>query len=165
MEIRQPEKYLKLPIVKGTYLAYVVAIRDALNLHLDICWPHEMEERYSPAVKYSYDFISEELGPRIVTRNVYHCHLKGVEIKSDDSYNSKDAFTHVSSKINTNNNWVLVSVSDIDIYRRVLVNVFDLIDRKSINQSLLEKVSSRTGLPIAKEYVRPVLKYKPFPGM
>lgn len=150
--------YQKLPTVKETYLAYVVAIRDPLNLHLDIYWPPEIAERYISALHYEYTFISEELDKTVYTRNAYSCHLRGIEI-ADDS-NMKEAYIEVSKNIIRTSGWVLVSVSDIDIYRRILVNVFEVVSRKSINSALLDKISSRTGQHIAKEYIRP-LRAKP----
>ncbi len=162
--------YQKLPTVKETYLAYVVAIRDPLNIHLDIYWSPELAERYSSALHYDYTFVSEELDKSIHTRPAYSCHLRGIEIISTDpsatgasqiySHNMKEAYIEVSKNIIRTGGWVLVSISDIDIYRRILVNVFELVLRKSINTFLLDKVSSRTGEHIAKEYIRP-LRAKP----
>lgn len=160
-----PVSYQKLPQSHITYLAYVVAIRDPLNFHLDIYWPSNVAERYSNALKYEYSFVSEELDNNVHVRSTYSCHLKGVEIVSDDDQqsnpsvhtsNMKEAYILMSKCILRSGGWVLVSVSDIDIYRRVLVNVFDVISRQSLNQELLAKLSSRTGQCIAREYVRPV---------
>lgn len=53
-DLAAPTVYQKLPQVKETYLAYVVAVRDPLNFHLDIYWPTEMAERYSSAIRYDY---------------------------------------------------------------------------------------------------------------
>ena len=171
--------YQKLPTVKETYLAYVVAIRDPLNLHLDIYWPPEISERYNSALHYDYTFVSEELDRNIQTRSAYSCHLRGIEIVSTSptgtitsptgttspqgaihSHNMKEAYIEVSKNVIKTGGWVLVSISDIDIYRRILVNVFEVVTRKSINTALLEKISTRTGDHIAKEYSRP-LRSKP----
>lgn len=154
-----PTVYQKLPQVKETYLAYVVAIRDPLNLHLDIYWPPEMAERYSSAIRYDYTFVSEELSPTVHVRPAYSCHLRGVEIiqsAPNDFSNMKEAYIFMSKRILRSGGWVIVSVSDIDVYRRVLVNVFDVISRDSLNRELLTRVSSRTGNVIAKEYTRPI---------
>ena len=161
-----PVSYQKLPQTYTSYLAYVVAIRDPLNFHLDIYWPEDIAERYSTALKYDYTFVSEELDDQINVRYVYSCHLRGVEIISsgnNDSQpsidlhtiNMKEAYILMSKRILRSGGWVLVSVTDIDVYRRILVNVFDVVTRQSLNQELLGKISSRTGELIAKEYVRP----------
>jgi hypothetical protein len=152
--------YQKLPPSHISYLAYVVAIKDPLNFHLDIYWPEDIAERYALSLKYKYTFISEELGPEIHNRPAYSCHLKGVEIVSAEDItvhtaNMKEAYILMSKRILRSGGWVLVSVSDIDIYRRILVNIFDVVTRQSLNQELLSKLSNRTGECIAKEYVRP----------
>lgn len=162
-----PISYQKIPQSHTSYLAYVVAIRDPLNFHLDIYWPEDIVERYSTALKYDYTFISEELGSEINTRPAYSCHLRGVEIiatVNGDSQpnlalhtaNMKEAYILISKRILRSGGWVLVSASDIDVYRRILVNVFDVVTRQSLNQELLSKISNRTGESIAKEYVRPI---------
>lgn len=186
-------KYQRLPNQKDIFLAYVVAIRDPLNFHLDIYWPPEVEARYKNTLKYNYEFVSEELGTGIYSRTAYHCHLKGVEINTtcgridpglcpvntglrpvldpdpkfcsehisgqlDSDFYMKEAYIYMSTKISSSNGWILVSVSDIDTYKRILVNIFDLIDRNSLNNMLLEKVSLRTGINIAKRYIRPPYK-------
>lgn len=153
-----PDKYIRMPVSNNTYLAYVVAIKDPLNLHLDLYLPREIEEKYSSASKYPYEFYSEELKTGIHTRTAYYCHLKGIEIYNptpEDFSNMKEAYIIMTTKIAQSNGWVLVSLSDIDVYKRILVNVFDLIDRSSLNVTLL-KTNSKSGTPIAKEYCRPV---------
>jgi|SRR5665648_1245119 len=154
-----PGIYQKLPQNKETYLAYVVAMRDPLNYHLDIYWPDDIKERYTSATNYKYTFVSEELEPIVHERIAYSCHLKGVEIiqrEANDFSNMKEAYVLMSKQIIECSGWVLVSASDIDIYHRVLVNIFHVIGRKSLNQDLLNKVSSKTNEPIAREYTRPV---------
>jgi len=94
-----PTCYQKMPPIKETFLAYVVAIRDPLNLHLDIYWPKEIEERYKSAIHYNYTFLSEELPENIYERPAYSCHLKGVEIISKsptDFSNAKEAYVLIS---------------------------------------------------------------------
>lgn len=160
--------YQKMPHNSQTYIAYVVAIQNPLNLHLDIYWQKDVEEKYSSAHHYSYEFISEEfmemdrrngINPddNVRTRNVYSCHLKGIEINTigNDFSSMKEAFIYVTKNIYETNGWVLVSISDIDVYGRILINLFNIIDRYSINCKLLNMKNSRTGEPIAKEYMRP----------
>jgi hypothetical protein len=159
--------YKKMEPTQNSYLAFVAAIRDPLNLHLDIYWTPDMEEKYKSASSYLYSFISEELDDKIHERQVYLCHLKGIEIVNDKNNfdNMRNAYVKVSSIINKSNGWVLVTVGDIDIYRRILVNVFDIISRKSINADLLGAVSADKE-PIAKSYFRPVKTnlYRPSVG-
>lgn len=153
-----PSQYRKISQNQTTYLAYVVALRDPLNFHLDIYWSEETSKKYSGALNYEYSFVSEELSPQMYRRTAYSCHLKGVEIVStgpDDFSNMKEAYIYVSKRIAKSNGWVLISVGDIDIYQRILINMFDVIKRKSLNHKLLSKKSERTTKNIAREYVRP----------
>lgn len=149
--------YQKVPISKQTYLAYVVVIRDSLNFHLDIYWPEKIKQKYESVINYTYDFRSEELGSGVFSRQAYSCHLKGVELMcNEDEYcAAKEAHSFMTKKLAKTNGWVLVSVSDIDVYRRILVTLFDVVTRQNINDELLAKKNSKTGTPLAKEYIRP----------
>lgn len=159
--------YQKIPISKQTYLAYVVVIRDSLNFHLDIYCPEKIKKKYDNVINYTYDFKSEELGDQVYSRQAYSCHLKGVEIIIDDndSSNVKEAHAFVTKKISRTNGWVLVSIGDIDIYRRILITLFDIITRKNINDEILAKKSSKSQKPIAKEYSRPIRNKNPYTPM
>lgn len=159
MEINKDPNYKKMPPNKKTFLAYIVAIKDPLNFHLDIYWPKDVAQTYELANSYNYKFVSEELEEKIYERKAYLCHLRGVEIISTDPYdytNIKEAYIILHKKTLRVGGWILVTISDVDIYQRILVNIFDIVTRKSINQELLNTISPHTGKPIAKEYVRPL---------
>src|SRR5579875_3551592 len=147
------QAYQKLPNNNDIYLAYVVAIKDPLNIHLDIFLLSEMEKRYATASNYNYMFISEELDKYIYTRKAYLCHLRGVEIISNEheKINTKEAYNIINNIIIKYNGWVLVSTSDIDIYNRILINIYDIITKEDINKKLLETKSQVTGENIAKQ--------------
>ena len=146
--------YQKIEATREVYLAYVVAIRDSLNYHLDIYWDKTTEEKYSNTLNYDYTFVSEELDNKIYTKKAYSCHLKGVEIVEGVN-NMRESYVIMSKKISESNGWVLVSVGDVDVYRRILVNMFDIINRHSFNAELL-RATSKSGEHIAKEYSRPM---------
>lgn len=150
--------YQRMPPNKNTYLAYIVAIRDPLNLHLDIYWPKEIAKLYEGASNYNYTFVSEELDEVVYIRKAYLCHLRGVEIifdEPDDFTNFKQAHIVLNRRTLRVGGWILITISDIDIYNRILVNIFDILTRESINQQLINTISQYTGKPIAKEYSRP----------
>ena len=151
--------YRKIKESKETYVAFINAVKDSLNIHLDIYMSPTTSQRYEGAMKYTYKFISEELSTEKEEeqmRTSYHCHLKGIEIISDEDYslNTKFVFSFLMQNIIKNGGWVLVSLGDIDIYGRILVNIFDIITRKSLNRDILKLVSPITNKPIAKEYLR-----------
>lgn len=149
-----PVMYTKITADKSIYLAYVVTIKDPINLHLDIYWPETIKEKYISAIRYEYSFIGEEtLEEGIITRTVYSCHLRDIEINPGFA-NMKEASIIVSKMINESNGWVLVNVSDVDIYKRILINLFHVHTRSSINKELLIKVNPLTNTPIARRYIK-----------
>lgn len=156
--------YHKLTQSKETYVAFVNAVKDPLNLHLDIYWSDAIAEKYKDAMSYDYEFISEELDPTIHKRKSYHCHLRGIEIVADEDYsfNSKTAYIHLMQYVIKYGGWVLVSVGDIDIYQRILVNIFNVVTKKSINKEMLNIKSPKTNKNIVKEYSRQQSNKKQF---
>lgn len=165
-DTRLSTPYQRLQYTNDIHLAYVVSVRDPLNYTLDIYWPENIAAKYSGATSYDYSFISEET-PGIKTRKAYSCHMRGVEIvqnQQEEQNNMKEAFVFITKKILASNGWVLVRVYDIDVYRRILVSVYDTVTNKSLNQSLLDDACDQCGIPIAKEYSRPTktrLSFKP----
>lgn len=155
LTVAQNAPYQKIETDKKVFLAYVVAIRDSLNYHLDIYWDKNTEIKYNSAINYEYTFISEELPDKIYSRKAYSCHLRGVELVEGVN-NLRESYIMLSKKISDTNGWVLVSVSDIDIYKRILINMFHPITKKSFNLELLNKISNKTGEPLAREYNRPL---------
>lgn len=152
-------QYQKTHGGNNTYLAYVVGVQGPLNLHMQIYFPPNVEKQYITADHYEYSYISEEYPDDSLIRKgrVYHCHLRGVEIcATEDPSNTKEAHIFITKRINESLGWVLVSISDIDIYNRLLVNIFDIKTRLSINTQLLSEKNYRTDEYIAKEYIRPV---------
>lgn len=161
-----PTVYRKMPVSDTQYLAFVVVVSDPLNFHLDIYWPREMRDRYSSAISYEYTFMSEELLSGQHTRKAYTCHLNDIELDYSSSTNTKEAYILSTKRIFRMGGWVIVSVSDIDIYRRILVTIHDVIDRSSINDMLLNYVSPSSGKYIAGRYrQRATSLYKPSPDV
>lgn len=156
--------YKKVKESKQTFVAFVNAVKDSLNLHLDIYWPAAISDKYENAMKYEYSFVSEELPETEFKRMSYHCHLRGIEIVSDSEYsaNSKIVYNFLMQNIVKQGGWILVSVGDIDVYQRILVNIFNIVTRKSINKEILQLVSPKTNKPIAKEYIRQTSGKKQF---
>lgn len=151
-----PSAYCKIEGTKETFVAYVNAVKDPLNIHLDIYWTEKYASKYEKALKYDYRFLSEESqDDALQTRTSYHCHLRGVEILADEdaSANSKTAYIFLKENTLLQGNWILVSVGDIDIYGRILVNIFNILTKRSINKDMLN-LTLPSQKKIAKEYVR-----------
>lgn len=152
--------YIHMPDCDSLYRCYVVALQSSLSLHLDIHWPENVSKRYISAINYSYSYIAEEFPGQVLQGRVYSCHLKNVEIAKDPAA-ARECNIFVSKEIYKWGGWFLVSVGDIDIYRRILVTLLPIASdtptgsQVSINDKLLDYISPRTGNPIAIEYVRP----------
>lgn len=163
--------YQKISKSNEYYIAYVVAVQNPLNLHLHIYWPEEIEKKYIKVKNYIYDYISEEfmindnnIDNDIRNGTVYSCHLKGIEIINDNNYYAlmKECYIYMIKKIQECRGWILISVSDIDVYSRILINVYDIITKKCLNKELLEIKHPKLGCNIVKEYVRPLREKQSF---
>lgn len=159
-----PGIYTKISSDRSTYLAYVVTIKDPINLHLDIYWPDNIKCKYVDCIRYEYSFISEEtLNEGIINRNVYSCHLRDIEINTNPT-NMKEASIILTKLINECNGWVLITVSDVDIYKRILINLFHIHTRTSINKKLMTTINPLTNEFIAKKYIKNKHLFKPKEG-
>lgn len=150
--------YTSLNVFSSLLYAYVAVVENPLNYHLHIYWPSpDVEKHYLPAKHYDYKYISEE-DKNYVTRRLYSCHLRGIEIhpdKKNDRYsNSKEAYIYMNSQILHSNGWVLVSVGDIDVYGRILVEIYDIFGETNYNKMLLT-LRNHNNEPIAKVYEKP----------
>lgn len=155
MDKNVPTFYRPMPKSRDLYLAYVVVVCDSLNFHLDIYWPDSMAEQYKSAMSYEYTFESEELQTSPCKRNAHVCHLDGVELDTSDSNHAREAYILLTKRLFNTGGWALISVSDIDIYRRVLVVIYDALSKERINDMILNYTSPVSGTPIARNYSRP----------
>ncbi len=149
-----PVPYTRHASSKETFVAFVTSIKDPLNLHLDIYFPPHIEEIYKNALSYEYKFLSEEYPESVQTRKTYVCHLKSIEIIKDENQrlNSKTAYIYLMQHVTVQGGWVLCSVGDVDINNRLLINIFDVITRVSINKGMLNLISPKTGKAVVKKY-------------
>lgn len=155
--------YIRLPETEIAFRAYVVAVQSCLNLHLQIDWPKEVEKRYQQALSYTYNYITEEFPGQILRGKVYNCHVKNVELIKD-FVSIREAGIWMTKQIHRTGGWFLISVSDIDIYRRILITLRPIDSNYTLNEKILEYRSATTNVPVACEYNRPQrerLLYKP----
>ena len=132
----QRKRYIDIVNDGSVFCAFVVALKDSLNLHLQIDWNEDYKELYESALNYSYKYISEESdGPRL--GQVNSCHLKG--LKMDSLSNMKRAYIIISKISSENNGWVKVRLYDIDVYGRILIELLDPMSEESINERLMRE--------------------------
>lgn len=140
--------YINMP-VRRTF-GYVVSILDALNVDIDIWLPPEIDTMYRGAIRANYIFKEIVNGSCIEQpkqSRAIRCHLKNIALPKPDSQDNID--TVGAAKIFTitwlmeHDRWVGLEISDVDIYKRVLVRIFDL----NFQRSLDEELRGRFGLP------------------
>lgn len=138
--------YINMP-VRRTF-GYIVSILDALNVDVDIWLPPEIDFIYEGAIRANYTFnevvdgvwIDEPRQSRAI-----RCHLKNIALPKPDNQDSIDIVG--AAKIFTitwlmeHDRWVGLEISDVDIYRRVLVRIFDINFRRSLDEELRERFS------------------------
>ena len=158
----KPKQYQEIKSSHETYLAYVVAIKDIFTIHLDIYWHKKAQNKYKLSSFYNYTFISEEIGNYICTRKAFICRLKGITIAPENkTVNSRCIYNILLEHILKSSRWILISVGDINVFGRILVNVFDLITKKSMNMKILNYISPETGEHVSIEYKSHNREYTP----
>ena len=173
---RRPRKnsYQTLPPHDNKYLAFVTAIESALDYWIFILrWPKEVEARYrnSGARHDSFRYMLEDDVSELEGSNElewseeqqirygeqYLCHMANIQFNFHGA--SKEILTSMRSNIQDCNNFVLVSVGNIDTYNRILIEMYSIKDIDiNYNKWLTETNSDNRGIPLATKY-RPRKKY------
>lgn len=139
--------YQKHPEISNV-VGFIVNIHDAVNYDIDLFLTEEQRLRYEDVIKDPYDYVDihrrdiEDRVPTIdeahkhqLSSTAYRCRLKGVGINSKNlnhrSYdrniygkNIMHASIHVCRIVDRCGGWVICNVTDIDVYRRLLVDIF-----------------------------------------
>jgi hypothetical protein len=158
----------KIKQIKG----FIVNIHDSLNFDIDFTFTAEQQNNYNDVIINNYvyqDYACEDttemktftLQPKIGI--TYRCRLKGIYFNQKtpvDNYiyieQNEKISELVTNMINHADGWVTCNVSDIDVYQRLLVDVFinignfkNVKDSKSINlKDFILKTSSDAGFLI-----------------
>lgn len=137
--INEPDKGHKyqrikeLPNIRG----FIVNIHDANNFDIDLKIPYEYINRYKDVVSNRYfykdlpsDFLDnpdiEKIGlTEPTTGKTFRCRLRGVGIsqKPVPQWKSHVMTQHVRQLTDRTDGWVVCTISDIDVYRRLLVDI------------------------------------------
>jgi hypothetical protein len=118
---------------------FIVNIHDATNFDIDLSIPAEIREKYSDVIVSEYkfkdmddDFLENPLLETISQKPeqigiTYRCRLRGVGINQNPIRNHKwrmnQVCVDVKQLIDRCDNWVTCTISDIDVYRRLLVDI------------------------------------------
>lgn len=152
MERRQPDRrYVRLEEITTT--GYVANVKNCVNMDIDLNLSPEQEERYQNCIinYYQYSMINPatlDEGP-VMQGRTYRVRLKGIATASNKQLGKSSkvknqmslavqAINHI--KMLTSGHFICV-VSDIEVYNRILVELFDPVTGQSINQLILSKFS------------------------
>jgi len=156
----------------SSIIGFVVNIHDATNFDIDLQLTAEMRNKYYNVITNEYTY--NDLGDEYVTNpnNVmdetlvpqtgitYRCRLRGIGINqlpsSDQMRKSYIMTTDIKQLLDRTDNWVSCTLSDIDVYQRLLVDVFvHTVDGcVNIKDDLLMKDSKDNNNPLFYVYTR-----------
>ena len=138
-DVNHQKDYIRLREVSGI-IGFVVNIHDAMNFDIDLQLTKEIKHKYDNVITNEYTYndlgdsyltnpnnvMNEPLIPKIGT--TYRCRLRGIGIDqlSSKSQSLKFYLTTVDVKqlLDRTDNWISCTLSDIDIYQRLLVDIF-----------------------------------------
>lgn len=128
-------------------VGYVVNVHDAVNYDIDLLLPDELVKRYQNVItnQYTYARESEE-----VTGTTFRCRLKGIGINTRKNYEVpkrrpnrktlspalREATISMIRQFDRFNGWVICTISDVDVYRRLLVTLYDPISKRDLREIL-----------------------------
>jgi len=120
-------------------VGYIVNIFDPVNLDIDIYIPSDKKSLYHNVVKNGYTFIDHD--SQIETRIAYRCRIRGIKMNRIESKKNPvycDVINKIIEFFTRCNNWIKINISDIDVYKRILVDIYDPLTGQSLRDILLE---------------------------
>lgn len=128
--------------------AFVVNMRDTLNFDLDISLPTNLRSKYNEVHKNVYTYMTydtDTLEESDIKKGItYRCHLRGIEFKNRKNKNGNfnTGRREVEELIMKNNRNIKCNIGDIDIYKRLLVDIIIITDdgmKLNLTEHLLMK--------------------------
>jgi hypothetical protein len=151
-------------------VGFIVNVHDATNFDIDLDMSPELHQQYQDVIsnQYTYqdlepDFIENPDFTKLATLNpkigiTYRCRLKGIGINQSSTssshyWKSNQMCIEVKQLMDRTDGWVLCTVSDIDVYQRLLVDISIETSNESINlrNYLLARMANETN-PIFYPY-------------
>jgi hypothetical protein len=184
-------KYKKYREINNV-IGFIVNVHNATNYDIDLILPQHIHDKYKTVIinKYSYNEVDDDLNIKNEVKygSTYRCRLKGIGINYD--YNNlnitnntenctEDPFkTELQTKAHLNNysltidikqlidrtdGWVLCKISDIDVYKRLLVEIIvptkDDINLKSLILNKMKNYDKPLYYPYVFKQNKPILKW------
>lgn len=146
--IKPESKYQRMREIDNI-TGFVVNVHDATNFDIDLEMSPEFHERYNNVISNQYTY--QDLGndflenpdlsrtirntPRVGT--TYRCRLRGVGINQLPQnlhiWKNNQMCVEVKQLIDRTDGWITCTLSDIDVYERLLVDVIINTCNKTIN--------------------------------
>jgi hypothetical protein len=123
----------------GDVKGYIVNTHDPTNYDIDFEMTPELRDRYNDVITTTYtykdmpdDFLTnpdlegiDNIPPKVGT--AYRCRLRGVGINQTPIRNHKwkmsQACVDIRQLIDRSDGWVVCTLTDVDVYRRMLVDI------------------------------------------
>lgn len=117
---------------------FIVNVHDATNFDIDLEISPELYDRYRDVIsnQYTYQDLGQDflenpdlnrLKIKPIVGTTYRCRLRGVGINqlpnSDHTYKNNIMCVEVKQLIDRSDGWVNCTLSDIDVYQRLLVDI------------------------------------------
>lgn len=136
-------------------VGYIVNVHDPFNYDIDLLFSNDYRRRYSRVVNNNYKYTRMVNGKEIEYEGTaYRCRIRGIGIVRDvpNKYNqiAYEAHNELTKKFNRQNGWILCIASDVDIYNRLLVDIFDPVTGENISNILLRQNYRPLFQPYAK---------------
>ncbi len=131
-------------------VGYVVNVHDAVNYDIDLILPDELVKRYQNVITNQYTYTREvDSKSEEVTGMTFRCRLKGIGINARQSEMARrrpnrkmsspalrEATISMIRQFDRFNGWVICTISDVDVYRRLLVTLYDPVSKRDLREIL-----------------------------
>lgn len=129
------------PLPKHIVYGFIVNVHDAVNYDISLVLTAELRDVYSNVIYHPFSYRDFAVSEGSVTNSevrediAYRCRLQGVDIRRQNPANISGMsrstnptemeimISELHKLINRTNGWVVCTISDIDVYRRLLVDV------------------------------------------
>ncbi len=124
-------------------LGYVAHIESALNLDVDFGLPEETWTKYhlNKAVHNDYYYVEDE--GELKSGCAHRTRLRGVSVKKDKGKKIKkcilEATLELKRCINRSGGFVLYHIRGLDVFGRIIADIYDPISKKCLNDIFLEE--------------------------
>lgn len=139
-------KYQKMKETPNTQ-GFVVNVHDSTNFDIDIGINPKLHERYNNVISNEYyykDFNDEflrnpnsEVDVETSIGTTYRCRLRGIGINQLPKHlhysKSNQLCLEIKQLIDRTDGWVICTLSDVDIYKRLLVDIILYVPEGNIN--------------------------------